>query len=356
MENTIIIIIIAIATALAFIINLYLTPLLIYISRKHGIYDKIDDRKVHTEDTSRLGGIGIFTSVLISLLISPLIMKVVLNYDSVFHQSPIKIPYFISSITVIFITGILDDFAQIRARYKLLGQLIASILAIAGGALISQVEIPFSSITLNLGYLAIPITIIWFIGITNALNLIDGIDGLSAGISIIAAIIYGFVFLLHGQFLAAIISFIIVGALLGYLFFNFPPAKIFMGDSGSLFLGFVLALLPIATRPQSGTSLFLPITMLLIPILDVISAIWRRKRDKKDIFTPDRFHVHHKLMNMGLNNRNILAIIYGLCLLLGISAIIYESSKVHNFITVLPSWIVVSLFFIYIHYKKRTHK
>ena len=201
--------------------------------------------------------------------------------------------------------------------------------------------------------MAIPLTILWIVGITNSLNLIDGIDGLSSGISIIAAMIYGFVFLLYGQFLSAIICYALVGALFGYLFFNFPPAKIFMGDSGSLFLGFILAILPIITFPTSGTSLILPITMLSIPILDVIAAIWRRKREKQNIFTPDRHHVHHKLMNMGVNNRNILAIVYGFCLILGIITIVYESSAAHNFMYILLGWIIVILFFIFLHYKKK---
>ena len=351
--NNKIILLIGIATSLAFIINLYLTPILIYFSHKHGIFDKVDERKVHTEDTSRLGGIGIFASFLISSLISPALVRLILGSEVIFHQPQIKMPFLIAAVSVIFITGILDDFAEIRARYKLIGQLIASILAVLGGALITRIGIPFSLYTLELGYFAIPLTILWYTGISNSLNLIDGIDGQSSGIGIIASMIYGFVFLLHGQFLPAIICFALVGSLFGYLFFNFPPAKIFMGDSGSLFLGFILALLPIATFPQSETSLVLPMTMLAIPIFDVIAAIWRRKREKRDIFSPDRFHVHHKLMNMGMSNRNILAVIYGLCLLLGISAIIFESSQGNRLFYVLPAWCLIAFFFIFLHYKKR---
>lgn len=351
--NNKIILLIGIATSLAFIINLYLTPILIFFSHKHGIFDKIDDRKVHTEDTSRLGGIGIFTSFLLSALISPVLVRLILGSEVIFHQPQIKMPFLIASVSIIFITGILDDFAEIRARYKLVGQFVASILAIFGGALITRIGIPFSAQTLELGYFAIPLTICWYIGISNSVNLIDGIDGQSSGISIIAAIVYGFVFLLHGQLLPSIICFALVGSLFGYLFFNFPPAKIFMGDSGSLFLGFILALLPIATFPQSGTSLVLPMTMLAIPIFDVIAAIWRRMREKRDIFSPDRFHVHHKMMNMGMNNRNILAVIYGLCLLLGSSAIIFESYQGNRLLYVLPAWCVIAIFFIFLHYKER---
>lgn len=351
--NNSIILLIGIAISLAFIINLYLTPLLIYLSHKHEIFDKIDHRKIHTEDTSRLGGIGIFTSFIISGFLSPLLVSAITDNETIFQNSSLRIPLLTASICIIFVTGVLDDFAEMRARYKLIGQLIASILAITGGAIISSIQIPFTSVSIELGFFAVPLTMLWLVGITNSLNLIDGIDGLSSGISILAAMVYGFVFLLYGQYLPAIICYALVGSLFGYLFFNFPPAKIFMGDSGSLFLGFVLALLPIATFPERSTSLVLPVTVLLIPIMDVIAAIWRRKREKRDIFSPDRFHVHHKLLNMGLSNRHILAIIYGLCIVLGVAAIIFEYSKNNNFIYVTISWIIITVFFLYLHYSKK---
>lgn len=352
MTNTTILLI-GIATSLSFLLNLYLTPILIYLSHRHGLYDEIDHRKIHTEDTSRLGGIGIFASFLISALISPILVKLITDNSILFDTARMKLIYLIISLIIIFLTGVLDDFAQMRARYKLIGQFIAAGFAILGGALISQIQIPFTAISLELGIFSIPITLIWLVGITNSLNLIDGIDGLSSGISIIASMIYGFVFLMHGQLLPAIICYALVGSLFGYLFFNFPPAKIFMGDSGSLFLGFVLALLPISAFPESSTSLVLPITMLSIPILDVVAAIWRRKREGRNIFSPDRYHVHHKMMNLGLSTRNILAIIYGLCLVLGITAIVFESSKKQNFIVVLFSWVLIASFFLFLHYTKK---
>jgi len=354
--NNEIILLIGIATSLAFIINLYLTPILIYLSHKHGLFDKTDYRKIHTEDTSRLGGIGIYASFLISTIISPLLVSLIIDNSVILENSELNIILLIFSTVIIFSTGVLDDFAEMRARYKLLGQIIASIIAIIGGATISSIQIPFTETVIQLGYFSIPLTIIWIIGITNALNLIDGIDGLSSGISIIAAMIYGFVFLLHGQYLPAIISYALVGSLFGYLFFNFPPARIFMGDSGSLLLGFILSILPLVAFPTSGTSLILPLTLLSIPILDVVSAIWRRTRDGNNIFSPDRFHVHHKLMDMGLNNRNILAVIYGLCLFLGIITIVFESTDSKYFLLIIIAWLVISLFFVYLHYKKKDHK
>ena len=348
-----VILLIGIASLLGFLINLYLTPILIYISKKHGFFDKVDHRKIHTEDTSRLGGIGIYISFIISSLLSPFIVSLILNSKIIFESTRLQLPYLFASTFVIFLTGVMDDFAEMRARYKLIGQIIASALAIYSGAIISNISIPFTDITIHLGIFTIPLTLIWIIGITNSINLIDGLDGLSSGISVIASMIFGIVFLLNGQFLSAIICFALVGTLFGYLFFNFPPARIFMGDSGSLFLGFLLAVIPIATFPDSGTSLILPITMLSIPILDVVAAIWRRIRDKKNVFSPDRFHVHHKLLDLGLNNRNILAIVYGLCLILGIVIILFESSTNTGYIYVIIAWAIVSLFFSYLHFKKR---
>lgn len=350
--NNEIILLIGIATSLGFLLNLYITPILIYLSHRHGIYDTVDHRKIHTEDTSRLGGIGIFFSFIISASASPFLVELLTDKAIKFQSGQLNILFLLLSLIIIFLTGVLDDFAQMRARYKLVGQFLASIAAVLGGAVINRIHIPFTDYTLELGIFAIPLTLIWLVGITNSLNLIDGIDGLSSGISIIASMIYAFVFLLHAQYLPAIICYALVGALFGYLFFNFPPAKIFMGDSGSLFLGFILAMVPITAFPESSTSLVLPVTMLLIPIMDVLAAIWRRKREKRNIFSPDRFHVHHKMMNLGLSTRNILAVIYGLCFMLGITVIIFESTADQKFIYVLIAWLVIVAFFLFLHYKK----
>ncbi|MBB6480133.1 glycosyltransferase family 4 protein [Spirochaeta isovalerica] len=351
--NNSIILLIGIATSFAFLINLYLTPILIFLSRRHGLFDEIDHRKIHTEDTSRLGGIGIFTSFMISAFVSPFLVRMLTKDSFIFVMGKINIPLLILSIAIIFTTGILDDFAQVRARYKLVGQVLASIVAVLAGALITQIEIPFINYTIQLGFFSVPLTILWLVGLSNALNMIDGLDGLSSGIGIIASMIFGFVFLINGQFISAIISYSLVGALFGYLFFNFPPARIFMGDSGSLLIGFLLALLPIATSPDSPSSLVLPITMLIIPIFDVVAAIWRRSREKRNIFSPDRHHIHHKLLDMGMKNRTILAIVYGLSLILGIVIIIFESTGSHNFFLVLSSWLVVAILFIVLHYKQK---
>jgi len=351
--NNSIILLIGIAISLAFLINLYLTPILIYLSKRHGLYDEIDHRKIHTADTSRLGGIGIFSSFLISALISPYLVRILSKDQFSLQIGNINGPLLILSVVIIFVTGLLDDFAQIRARYKLMGQVLASVVALLAGATISHIEIPFINYVIDLGYFSIPLTVLWLVGLSNALNMIDGLDGLSAGIGIIASIIFGFVFLMNGQYISAIVSYALVGALFGYLFFNFPPAKIFMGDSGSLLLGFILALLPIATAPESPNSLVLPVTMLIIPVLDVIAAIWRRSREKRNIFSPDRFHLHHKLLDLGLKNRTILAIVYGLCLGLGIVMIIFESSTPANYTLVLVAWLVMVSLFTILHYKQK---
>lgn len=351
--NNSIILLIGIATSFAFLINLYLTPMLIFFSKRHGFFDEIDQRKIHTEDTSRLGGIGIFISFIISASVSPFLVKMLTNDSLIMEKDSISIPMMLLALFVIFITGVLDDFAQVRARYKLIGQFIASILAFIAGAAITQISIPFANYTLELGYFALPLTLLWLVGLSNAVNMIDGIDGLSSGISIIASMIYGFVFLLHGQFFSAIFCYALVGALFGYLFFNFPPAKIFMGDSGSLFLGFILALLPLVATPHSPTSLILPFTMLIIPILDVVAAIWRRSREKRNIFSPDRLHLHHKLLDLGLKTRTILALIYGICLILGIIVIIFESGTSPNYPLIISSWVVIAGLFIILHYKQK---
>ena len=344
--------IIGLIISIALILNIFITPLLINLSNKHNLFDKIDERKIHTTDISRLGGIGIFTSFLLTIVIY-FSLCALFKIDLPQNNNEYNLLLIGLSITIIFTIGILDDFTEIRARYKLYSQILAAIIAIMGGAIITQINIPIFNISLPLNYLSIPITMIWIIGITNAINLIDGLDGLSSGISIFASIAFGIVFLISNQYLSAIICFTITGSLIGYLFYNFPPARIFMGDSGSLFLGFIFAILPIASFPNSEFSLVIPITMLAIPILDVVAAIWRRVREKRKIFSPDMYHFHHKLLKMGLNNRHILAIVYSICIILGIVSILFHFDNYLGMHYILLTWILMISFFIFLHFKKK---
>ena len=193
--------------------------------------------------------------------------------------------------------GLVDDFKNLSARIKLGVQLLLAIAVVALGYSFSVIEIPVAPYRLELGFLGPIITVIWIVGITNALNLIDGMDGLASGIALIGSIVWAMLYLKTGHYLPALIALSAVGAIIGFLFFNFPPATIFMGDSGSLFLGFLLAILPLigGKGTAMATGIVPAITICLIPILDTLAAMLRRARRGVSFFTADKFHLHHKL-------------------------------------------------------------
>jgi len=201
--------------------------------------------------------------------------------------------------------------------------LLAAIIVTAGGFLIRSITLPYLG-GLALGLFAYPITVLWLVGISNAVNLIDGMDGLAGGISAFAALSMGIIALIQGAAVTSVLCFALFGTILGFLVFNFPPAKIFMGDSGSLFLGFCLAAFPLVggiSKVSAFGTLLVPVTLLTIPILDISTSVIRRLRNKVSIIHPDKEHIHHKLLNMGLNQRQILWVLYGFSLYLSVVAI-----------------------------------
>ncbi len=344
------------AFVVAFLISSITIFIVIRLSHHFKLFDAPDERKIHSRNISRLGGIGIFLGFFISVGISPFIVGLWMEYPFVVYAKILPKLLFILPVLLMFIVGLFDDFYQVKARWKLLLQIIAAVIVLIAGARISHFTIPFIWKTFELGIWSWPITFLWIIGITNAINLIDGMDGLSGIISTIAFSVYGLVFLLNNHFILAVISLVLVGTLLGYLMFNFPPAKIFMGDSGSLVLGFLLAVLPLVAGPDTGSFMYMPITLLLIPIGDVISAIIRRYRNRVPFFTPDMEHVHHKLLALGLGERFILRVVSATML---ISAIPLVASAVFPFhkvgVYIFIVWVVICSGFIVLHFIYR-HK
>ena len=347
------------ATSLAFLINLYVTPILIYLSHKKNWFDDAEDeRKIHTGQISRLGGIGIFLSLVISAVLTGFVTARLLHSTVSFsltaHHNPLLIA---AGGILIFIIGLLDDFADLKARIKLVGQIAAAILVIAGGAMIRNFTIPFFEITINLGWFGPVLTLLWIVGMTNAVNLIDGMDGLSAGISVVSSFVYGIVFLIMGNYMLTIIAFTLMGSLFGYLFYNFPPAKIFMGDSGSLTLGFLLSVLPLLAAPESGYSLVMPVLMLFIPIADVLAAMIRRRRKGQHFFIPDKEHMHHKLLDLELDARQILSIIIGMQIFSGFCMLLFVFIPGPlKSLPVLIAMILVLALFIFLHWDRHYRK
>jgi UDP-GlcNAc:undecaprenyl-phosphate GlcNAc-1-phosphate transferase len=307
----------------ALIFSLVSMPFIIHISHKFNWYDRPGKRKIHKELIPRLGGVGIFLAFLLSIVIVPIGLHLFFD-SSLPHFLDLKYISIFISFSLIYFLGLLDDFYDLRAIFKLLIQIFAAAIVTVSGFVVTTISLPYIG-EIDIGILKYPITILWIVGITNALNLVDGMDGLCGGITAFAALSMGIISLIQPQMqvLPAVMAFALFGSVMGFLKYNFPPAKIFMGDSGSLFLGFILAVLPLVgiSGAASVTSLLVPITILMIPIIDTSAAIIRRVRMKKSIASPDKEHIHHKLLALGLSEKKILFVIYMICAYLSTIAI-----------------------------------
>lgn len=300
----------------ALVISLISTPLAIKLAHKIGAIDvPKDNRRMHKHPIPRLGGIAIAFSFFLTLFI--------------FNKLDFKMfIYFISSL-LILISGVLDDTKGLSPKMKLLFQITASLIVVIWGVKIKYVS---NFITgegyINLGYLSIPLTVFWIVGITNTVNLIDGLDGLAAGISAISSTTLLFIVFSNGDIGLSLFLVALIGAIIGFLPYNFNPAKIFMGDTGSLFLGFVLSIISIEATIKSAATLavFIPIFTLGIPIFDTSFAILRRLKAKKPIMQADKGHLHHRLLREGLSQKQTVLMLYFMSMVLGMSAYFISKS------------------------------
>ncbi|QDP41603.1 glycosyltransferase family 4 protein [Radiobacillus deserti] len=319
------------ALIVCFIASVILTPYIKKLAIKIGAVDKPDERKVHKGVMPRLGGLAIIISFFLGFI--------------VFTPDIEKAWPILAGGLIITITGVLDDILQLSAKTKLLGQLMAAIVTVLGGIQIEFITVPFGD-RVEFGYLAIPITIIWIVGITNAINLIDGLDGLAAGVSSIALLTISGMAIVMGNPFVAFIGLLMLGSTLGFLIYNFYPAKLFMGDTGALFLGYMISVLSIMGLFKNVTlfSLMVPIIILGVPILDTSFAIIRRLIQRKPFSAPDKLHLHHCLIRLGYSHRQAVIVIYALSSLFSIAAIIFTRSTMWgSTLTLLSLMILVEL-------------
>lgn len=302
----------------AVVISYISTPMVRKLAIKIGAVDvPKDDRRVHTQAMPFLGGIAIFASFVITvLLFLPL------------DRSTFAI---LMGATVIVISGILDDLRDLSPKAKLLFQISAAIILVLGGIKIEFITNPFSSTStlVMIGWLSIPITIFWIVGITNTVNLIDGLDGLAAGVAMISSISLMLVAYKFSYTEITILAAIVAGGCLGFLPFNFNPAKIFMGDTGALFLGFILAAISIEGIMKSVATIavVVPIIILGIPIFDTTFAIFRRLLNGQSIMAADKGHLHHRLLNMGFSQKKTVLILYGISSIFGLTAVLISKAN-----------------------------
>jgi UDP-GlcNAc:undecaprenyl-phosphate GlcNAc-1-phosphate transferase len=224
---------------------------------------------------------------------------------------------------MIFALGIADDLKPLPAKLKFLIQIGAAAIAVYLGVRIDFLSNPAGGLILLPAYVGVPLTIFWLVGITNTINLIDGLDGLAGGVSLIAASTTALIAYQTHQPVIALLALALIGSTIGFLRYNWNPAKIFMGDSGSLFLGFTLAAVSVVgvLKLLATAALLVPVLILGVPIFDTTFAIVRRALQRRPIFSPDRGHLHHRLLGMGFSQRRAVLIIYGICLLLGGTAL-----------------------------------
>ena len=294
-----------------FIFTAVFIPVVKKIAEFIGAMDIPNARKIHSTPIPRLGGLGIYGGFLLGYML--------------FGSHTVQMNAILIGSFIILVTGIIDDIKPVPAKYKILGQLAGAAVIPLYGGIIMQ-DISAFGLYLNFGIFAIPVTILFIVAIINCINLIDGLDGLSSGISGIYFLTVGIIGILlnNSNGLDVTLTFIMLGSTLGYLLHNFPPAKIFMGDSGSMFLGYIISVIALlGFKNITITSVIVPMLLLAIPIMDTLFAILRRLINHKPIGEPDKNHFHHQLLKLNLSKRKTVLLIYIIDLLFAVASILY---------------------------------
>jgi UDP-GlcNAc:undecaprenyl-phosphate/decaprenyl-phosphate GlcNAc-1-phosphate transferase len=310
--------------AFTFCVSLFaavlLTPLVGWLAIRVGAVSAPRARDIHERAVPRLGGVAIAAA-----FFAPLLALSVLDTSvaATLRAHPRLALGLLGGGIGLGALGVADDTIGVRARNKFAVQLCAACFAYAMGFRIQAVSIPFLGVW-EMGVFALPITAFWIVGVVNAVNLIDGLDGLAAGVIFFAALTNFVIAVIGVQIFVAVVMAAIMGAMVGFLFYNFNPAHIFMGDSGSYFLGYMLATTSLTGAMQktsTAVSLLVPMVALGVPIFDTLFSMLRRTLERRPMFSPDRGHVHHRLIDMGITHRRAVMLLYGVSILLMVSAI-----------------------------------
>lgn len=295
---------------LAMLVSYILTPYIKKLAFKIGAVDRPDNRKVHKRIMPRLGGLAIYIAFMIGCIAS---LEMTWDIFGILLGG-----------TLIVTLGVADDVYQLPAKVKLLGQIAAACVLVAFDIRIEWVNNPLGGY-FYLDMLSIPLTIFWVISFTNVVNLIDGLDGLAAGVSAIASLTVILVAIQMGYFHVAILTAALAGGIIGFIRYNFNPATIFMGDTGSMFIGYMLAAISVygAVKTAATVALIVPAIALGLPILDTAFAIMRRYANGRPIFQPDKGHLHHRLLAHGMSHKEAVLFMYGITAVLCIGAVLW---------------------------------
>jgi UDP-GlcNAc:undecaprenyl-phosphate GlcNAc-1-phosphate transferase len=321
----------AAAFLVAALVSLVLTPLVRRVAIRLGNVDHPGGRRVNKAPIPRGGGVAVAISFLLVALGGIWLNGQTGDVPVPRNIEPAELVGLLAGGVLATVLGILDDTFQLRARWQLLGQLFLALLAVLAGITVSFIANPFGpGIIVLTGPFAIGFSMLWIVGMINSINFIDGLDGLSTGIALIAAVTLGLISLTTEirQPFIGILCFGLAGALLGFLRWNFHPASIFIGTSGVMFVGFTLAVLSILGTAKVAVALL----VLGVPIIDTFWIIVRRIRSGSSPFTPDRGHIHHRLLDLGLSHSQTVLVIYGLCILLAVlSLVLSGTQQVYSF-------------------------
>ncbi|MGP1577510.1 MAG: MraY family glycosyltransferase [Treponema sp.] len=350
-------------TPIQFILYILLVPcilsavfvyLVISFSKQHQLYDSIGGRKIHSGNVPRLGGVGFFTAMIISFAV----LYLRLGF-SAFDSK--RLWFVMVAGALVFAMGLWDDLKNWKASLKFFLQCAAACLVVYAGYRFTRISFAPIGFYWSFGMLSYPITILWIVGVTNAINLMDGIDGQVGCLSASVLVCYAILFAILKENVGVVyLCLVLSSALLGFLFFNLarPQAKIFMGDCGSQFLGFVLAVLPLADKSSGdGEVVSIPFAavFLMLPIFDTIAAIWRRIRENRPVREGDKFHLHHKLLLIGFSQRGALTTVMILQIIVDLfvtQAIILQGMMALT--TLVGLMLVGFLFFALIHFEKES--
>ncbi len=309
------------AFAVALLVSMVVMPAVILLAQRTGAMDAPNARKVHKKPIPRIGGLGIYAGFMAAIIF----VAVKFGLDGEQFKETVGL---IVSGSLIVALGLLDDYKNLPAKVKLAGQILAAaVLVLIFDVRIDFITDPFGEYiyldNFPIPYLAVPVTMFWLVGLTNTVNLIDGLDGLAAGVASIASFTIMLIALEQNFVLVAVLTAALAGAAVGFLKYNFNPAEIFMGDTGSMFLGFMLAGISVtgAVKSVAAIALVVPIFALGLPILDTTFAIVRRIRGGVPIFKPDKGHLHHRLLSVGFTQRQAVLLMYVISALFGLSAI-----------------------------------
>ena len=323
-----------IGAVISYLLGVFIVPLVIAYSKKQGLIDEPNERKIHKKPISRLGGIAIFSSTMLTFLF--------LVFLSYYPYGSLLSGILLGS-SLMFFLGLVDDIYTLNAKFKLFIQIAIATLVYLLGVKIDSVINPFGGV-IQLGHFSYIITVLWIVGISNAVNFIDGIDGLAGSVITVNSITLGIiaVAMVPPNPMSALIAFILAGSMLAFLTYNFNPAKIFMGDSGALFSGFLLATLSITGVMKVATlAIMLPFVVLAVPIIDMTYASLRRISKGKSPFVADSEHIHHKLLKAGFSQNMTVAILTSIAIVAGAIASYFVGSIKHYIVYIIALVVIM---------------